>query len=437
MRLKHYFWLLVGVWHLLLVVAAYFLFRETYHWFLVLQPFVLLSLFLTYRIYRHFQRPLELVDSGRGALRDRDFSVKFRPTGLPEVDALVDTYNSMIDTLREERTQLQEQHYFLRKLIDASPSGVLIMDHDGNIAEANPRACELLGYDPTSPTADAEELQHVLLTTARHLAIGERQQITLDGTDHFRLEASAFVDRGFQRKFVQIEALTQEILAAEKRAYGKVIRMMAHEVNNSIGAVNALLDTLNLEGEEVDENWVDDVRESLPIAINRNQRLNTFMRNFADVVRLPEPHFEQVDLAKLLPQTVALFQGKAQQQNTQLNFQLTTPKRAGMVLYTTHADPYQLEQVVVNILKNALESLGSDGAVRVELHAQPLRLIIADNGPGLSPEAAEQIFTPFFSSKPTGQGIGLTLVRDILMNHQCRFSLTTDEDGWTRFVVRF
>lgn len=435
MRLKYYYWILVGVWHLLLLVAAYFLFQEEYYWlFMLLQPVAFLSLVMAYRLYRHFQRPLELVDSGRGALQDRDFSVKFRATGVPEVDVLVDTYNNMIDTLRKERTLLQEQHYFLRKLIDASPSGILIMDHDGDISEANPRACELLGFDPTKKLAE-DQGQHIVLATARSLAAGERRQITLGSAHHFRLEASAFVDRGFHRKFVQIEALTEEILAAEKRAYGKVIRMMAHEVNNSIGAVNALLDTLHLETDEVDANWVEDVRESLPIAIKRNQRLNTFMRNFADVVRLPAPHFERVDLSALLKQAVSLFQAQAQQQSTRLTFNTTGQSTTGPLFIT--ADLYQLEQVLVNVIKNALESVGEGGEVAVELQARSRKIIIADNGPGLDAEAAEQIFTPFFTSKPNGQGIGLTIVREVLMNHEYQFSLRSYEDGWTRFVIDF
>ncbi len=396
MRLKYYYWILVGLWHVLLLVAAYFLFRETYYWFMLIQPLVLLSIYWAYRIYRNFQRPSELVESGKGALKDRDFSVKFRTTGAPEIDALVDTYNTMIDTLREERTQLQEQHYFLQKLLDASPTGILIMDHDGAITEANPWACDLLGFNPAE--VETAEGMHPLLAVVRDLPIGERQQITLDSTNHFRLQASAFIDRGFHRKFVQIEALTQEILAAEKRAYGKVIRMMAHEVNNSIGAINALLDTLSVPHAEVDENWVKDVQESLPIAMKRNQRLNTFMRNFADVVRLPSPHFERVDLGPLVAQVAGLLQAQAQQQRTKLDYTSVTNLVQERKDIFIQADSYQLEQAFVNILKNALESLGAEGNVNIELQPQPLTLIIADNGPGLTAEASEQIFTPFFTS---------------------------------------
>ena len=138
----------------------------------------------------------------------------------------------------------------------------------------------------------------------------------------------------------------------------------------------------------------------------------------------------------MLRQTVTLFQAQAQQQETSLELELQSGTRANEQ-YIISADPFQLEQVLVNIIKNALESLRQGGRIRVALAKRSRRLIIADNGPGLSPEAAEQIFTPFFTSKPNGQGIGLTLVRDILMNHNYRFSLSTDQDGWTRFVIHF
>jgi nitrogen fixation/metabolism regulation signal transduction histidine kinase len=448
------------VWHVLLLVAAYFLLHETYYWFMLAQLGILLSLVFAYRVYRHFRRPLEMVSGGKSALLDRDFSIKYRLTGAREVDALVETYNNMIDTLREERTLLQEQHYFLRKLIEASPSGILIMDHDGKITETNPAARQIIGFDPSS-----SEEEHPLLRVAFELPLGESLPLIIDGTNHYRLEASAFVDRGFQRKFVQIQTLTGEILAAEKRAYGKVIRMMAHEVNNSIGAINALLDTLSVSEEETDEQWVADVRESLPIASKRNHQLNVFMRNFADVVRLPEPQRERVDLSKVLPQMVALFQAQAQQQNTRFRVGYLSGKAPGLPLLSSEvesgkseigsglegvssaqpevipgsqfisADSGQLEQVLVNVVKNALESIGADGEIQLFLTERPRQIIIADNGPGLNKEAADGIFTPFFTSKPNGQGIGLTMVREILTNHNYQFSLSTDPDGWTRFII--
>jgi nitrogen fixation/metabolism regulation signal transduction histidine kinase len=410
---------------------AYQLLRDAYHWFLGVQLLLALSLYLAYRVYRSLIRPLELVSGGSAALRDRDFTVKYRPTGTPELDALIAVYNDMIDNLRGERTQTQEQHFFLRKLIQASPTGILILDYDGNLSEVNPRAAELLGVrDPLRAVSDAPA-DHPLLAMARELSIGQQRTIRTEGVGRYRIEVSGFVDRGFNRKFVQIQELSQDILAAEKRAYGKVIRMMAHEVNNSIGAINAILQTLADPEAPTDADWAEDVRQSLPVAIQRNERLNTFMRNFADVVRLPDPRRERIDLNELLANTTRLFRSQAEQRAIEITCQGSdTPVYASV-------DPQQIEQVLVNVVKNALESIDREGKVVLQLTSQPIGFQVLDNGPGIPAAAADQLFTPFFSTKSSGQGIGLTLVREILVNHGARFSLQTEADGWTRFQVAF
>ncbi|MEL7220937.1 MAG: PAS domain-containing protein, partial [Bacteroidota bacterium] len=377
MRPKYHFWILVIVWHLLLGAGSYYILREHYAWFMLVQVVLFLSIYSAYQVYRSFQRPLELIEAGRGALKDRDFSVKYRRAGILEVDALVDVYNDMIDSLREERTQQEAQHYFLQKLIEASPSGVLILDFDGEISLVNPAACHLLGFNPLEE-ATKEQLNHPLLQAIIAMKAGQEEQINLQGTDHYRIEARSFIDRGFDRKFVQIQRLTEEILAAEKRAYGKVIRMMAHEVNNSIGAVNALLQTLSEPDALTDDSWADDVKEGLKIAMERNQKLNVFMRNFAEIVRLPAPHKTQVNVGEVLSGVARLFQPQAQLQDTDI--QLELPQTVVWV----QLDIHQLEQALVNILKNALESLGAGGKVILTLSDNPLSIIIADNGPGLN-----------------------------------------------------
>jgi signal transduction histidine kinase len=165
--------------------------------------------------------------------------------------------------------------------------------------------------------------------------------------------------------------------------------------------------------------------------MERNQKLNVFMRNFAEIVRLPLPHKTQVDLGRVLTDIARLFQRQAQLQNTAL--QLEVPEKPVFAA----VDAHQLEQVLVNLVKNALESLQEGGVIKLSLKTVPLTITVADNGPGLDEEAAASIFTPFFTTKADGQGIGLTLVRDILNNHDLHYNLRTDEDGWTRFVVTF
>ena len=134
------------------------------------------------------------------------------------------------------------------------------------------------------------------------------------------MQKSHFIDRGFPRHFVMIEELTAEILAAEKKAYGKVIRMMAHEVNNTIGPVNSILQSA-LKNETL---WKDNenllMQHAMKIAFDRNQNLNIFMRNFADVVRLPEPQRKKFDLHHLIRSVAKLMEVKAKEK--QIEFQL-------------------------------------------------------------------------------------------------------------------
>ncbi|MEZ4985335.1 MAG: ATP-binding protein [Saprospiraceae bacterium] len=425
MRAKYLFWLLVILWHGLILGLLGWVFREQYLYFLLSQPFVLLSLLLAWQVYRHYQRPFMLMEAGKGALQDRDFSVKFRSSKSSEWNELIGLYNQMIDSLREERTVLQEQHYFLQKLIEASPSGILILDHDRRITVCNPAAVGILGFNPM----ENPHTRHPLLDVVATMESGDTHTITLESSEHYRVDAGDFMDRGFPRMFLQIHAMTHDILVAEKRAYGKVIRMMAHEVNNSIGAVNSLLQTFADTSVPVDESWVEDIRSHLPIAIMRNERLNVFMRNFAEVVRLPQPLLSRTNITELIADTVQLLLVQAEQQQTQLVWSSPT-----VPLYV-QADPHQMEQVFINIIRNAMESLQRGGQIKITL--QDRHLTIADNGPGLSDEAAAAIFTPFYTTKPNGQGIGLTLIREILSNHHFRFSLQTGTDGWTRFAVFF
>jgi len=122
---------------------------------------------------------------------------------------------------------------------------------------------------------------------------------------------------------------------------------------------------------------------------------------------------------------------QAQAQNTQVFIEVKRPVKEIFAVF----DRFQMEQALVNIIKNSIESIGEKGEIQMIINDAPLRLLVRDNGQGIGEEEAEKLFTPFFSTKTTGQGVGLTLVREILMKHQFQFSLSTKEDGWTVFEI--
>lgn len=368
---------------------------------------------------------------GIEAIKDQDFNVKFLPAGQDEVDELINVYNHMIDELRNERTRQEEQHFFLAKLIHTSPTGIVILDHDNNIQQLNPKAALILGEtEKELKGQNIHTIRTPLLTQAAKLNAGDTTTVKPDGINTYKLQKSYFVDRGFRRGFIMIEELTAEILTAEKNVYGKVIRMMAHEVNNTIGPVNSILQSA-LSSQKLWSTQTDGLlNDALQVAFNRNQNLNHFMRNFADLVKLPPANKKPVNLQQLIGAVMELMVLKANEKTIKLVFE---PPAKPVII---HADAEQMEQALINIVKNALEAIGDNGSVWFAINEKARLLTITDSGKGIGEEESAQLFSPFFSTKKDGQGIGLTLVREILLGHGFEFSLKTNFNK-TVFAINF
>lgn len=427
MRLRTKYILFVGIIHLVTLALAFIIFEDNKVLFIASEALVLASIVVAWRLYRQLLSPLKTLMQGVDAIRDRDFNVKFLATGKYEMDQLINVYNAMIDELRNERTRQEQQHFFLEKLINTSPTGIIILDYDECIHQLNPKALQQLGLEEKALLGKpVHAIFHPVLQEISRLSSGESRTLTVNGIETYKLQKSHFIDRGFARYFIMLEELTVEILAAEKKAYGKVIRMMAHEVNNTVGPVNSILQS-TLHAHENSPA----ISNALQVAIDRNQNLNLFMRNFADIVRLPEPQKKPTDLHQLLRNTSKLMELKAGEKRIDFQFDLSpTP-------IDIFADTLQLEQALINIIKNAMEAILGQGTITFVTRALPRELIIRDNGKGITPNIADQLFSPFFSTKKDGQGIGLTLTREILLNHGYDFSLRTLEPGVTEFSIRF
>lgn len=431
MKLQTKYILFIALIHLVTLVLTFFIFKEQKILFIASEAIIMVSLYFAYRLYKTLVRPLKLIMNGIGAIRDRDFNVKFQPVGQFELDQLIKVYNEMINQLRQERTYQAEQHFFLDKLIQTAPSGIIILDYDGNIANCNPKARKLLGINgEITKGKKIADLDGALAKALAQLPADEAKTISINGIETYKCHKAHFIDRGFPLHFITIEELTVEKLRIEKNAYGKVIRMMAHEVNNSIGPINSIIGSvLNYAGQlpAVDQ---QDFRQALEVAIERNQKLNKFMRNFADVVKLPPPQKENHDLRQLIHDVCRLLQPTMNAKA--ITLEVKSPDLPVVVAL----DIQQMEQVMINVIKNAIEATPENGNIQIELTDKPPILRILDNGMGIDPGDAEKLFSPFYSTKATGQGIGLTLTREVLLNHGFDFSLKTGADGWTVFEIK-
>lgn len=431
MSLKFKYIFFITVIHIALLVVIYYLLKDKLWYFLASEVLVFMSYFIGILLYGSFIRPHRLLKSGTDAIADKDFSVKYIKTGSSEVDALVDVYNNMIDTLRTERVKISEQSFFIQKLIEVTPIGIIIMDYDGLIANINPAARQHLNLDihkqviGTNLSSHQSQFSQIL----QEQVIRESKIVSENGMEKYKVQINEVIHQGFKRKFILIDDLSKELIQSEKDAFGRIIRMMAHEVNNSMGAINSILDSVIEFGYDTND---DLVRESLEVAKNRNVGLASFMANYASLLRLPPPVKKTLDLGELLRKAAQLFFQKAKEHDIKFNFNFPSDT------VNLHADTVLLEQAVSNMIKNSIESIGSVGEIIISCQESPLQFTISDNGKGISDEAASNLFKPFYSTKMTGQGVGLMLIKDVLHSHEATFKLYTDStSGWTHFEVRF
>jgi len=429
MRLKYLFAILV------LLIAAIFglLFYEMppHHlkWTLIAEgACVVVLLYLIYFYYK-VVHPYHIIKQGMEMLKEQDFTTTLRPVKQVEADVIVEIFNKMMEQLKNERLHVREQNYFLDLLIKASPLGVIIFDYDGRISSCNDAAIRILDC------GDADELKGKTLEmldsplgeSLLNIERGKDSTFRLGDGRIFRCSNLSFLDHGFQHPFMLIESLTAEVTAAEKKAYEKVIRMMAHEVNNTTAGVTSTLDTIQSALQENGEN--NELSDVLNVCINRCYSMSRFITNFADVVKIPEPELHLTDLNEPVNNCKLFMEELCTKRNISLHLNLS-----GMPIMV-NIDSTLIEQVIINIVKNSAESIENKGDIYITTSSSPNTLEIADNGKGINKDTETKLFTPFFSTKPNGQGIGLVFIREILSRHHCTFSLRTYSDGFTRFRI--
>ena len=429
MRIKGFFGILV---FLLLVLGGGLLFlssRLNMIYFYIGEGLVLFILCYLPFFYRKIVKPLNSIGSGMELLREQDFSSRLSPVGQYEADRIVNVFNRMMEQLKNERLRLREQNNFLDLLIKASPMGVILTTLDEDLSELNPMAQKMLGVRQEDVLGKKmNEIDSPLAAELANVPKGETATVRLNDSNIYRCTHSSFIDRGFQHPFFLIESLTDEVMKAEKKAYEKVIRMIAHEVNNTTAGITSTLDTV--EQALSTEEGMDDICDVMRVCIERCFSMRRFITRFADVVKIPEPTLTLVDLNDLAFTCKRFMEGMCTDRNIKLRLEIDE------TLKEVKMDASLFEQVLVNIIKNAAESIEKDGEIIVRT-LSPATIEVVDNGKGISKEVEAKLFSPFFSTKPNGQGIGLIFIREVLMRHGCTFSLRTYADGLTRFRILF
>lgn len=392
-----------------------------------------LAIILLVVFYGFIMKPIRSITNGADLLKAQDFSSRLSKVNQLEADKIIDMFNRMMSALKEERLALREQNHFLDLLIEVSPMGIMILDDNERIVTANLAAASFLGFskteDITGETVSGldSQLSRFLITVKQ----GESLTVRLNDSMIYRCSRLQFMDKGYAHPFILIEKLTDEVMRAEKKSYEKVIRVIAHEVNNSMAGVNSLLSTasqiMSNSGRENAE-----MMEVMKVCEDRCHSLSRFITSFADVVKIPDVNLSHADLNATIEKWRVMLESLCANRDIRLRIKLCEGN------LPVRIDPVLFEQILINIVKNSAESIGDNkGEIMIETSRQPPSLTVTDNGAGISKEAADKLFSPFFSTKTNGHGIGLLFTSEVLHKHGCKFALSTDPDGLTRFRIRF
>ncbi len=362
--------------------------------------------------------PLQTVSNLLAALREGDFSVRGRsPRANDALGEVMREINTLGSTLREQRLGALEATTLLRTVMREIDVAIFAFDEHRRLRLANRAGERLLAEDP----------EHLLGRSAAELHL----EMALDGPDQTTLQASfpggagrfgvrrtRIRERGLPLELVVISDLTRALSEQELLAWQRLVRVLGHELNNSLTPIKSIAGSLaSIAGRDpLPEDWRDDMLRGLGVITSRSESLSRFIGVYARLAKLPRPQLQPLDVAACV--------GRAARLETRLPVEVTPGEPV-----TVQGDPDQLEQVLINLLRNAADaSLATGGIVSCGWRPSGalLEIWVADEGPGLSSTA--NLFVPFFTTKPGGSGIGLVLSRQIAESHGGSLTLENRTD---------
>ena len=443
MSLRHRLLAYLLLVHAVFLVLAARMFLATPLLFVGVEALLLASLATGVWLIRRALQPLAYTQQFRDLLHEQNYSGRLAPTGTPDLDRLIEMFNAMLGALYRERLAIGEQRGFLAQLLEATPAAVLVFDFDGAISLVNAGAASLLELDAPLGRrlldAAGSARSGALLAQLDRLELGTSALLTDIEGRRYRAQKGQFFDRGFARHFLMVEELTSELESLEQATYDKLVRVLAHEVNNTVAATASVLDSLLFYRGQLTEPDGIDFATAIDAVKRRNGSLGAFIERFTRVVKMPAPELRLVDIGAMVDDIVWINREHCKRRGIELAWGRRDP------LAPCPLDRQLMEQALINIVKNAIEAVEASAAPvrRIELalidDGQGARLRISDSGNLLAAAnaaPARQLFTPFFSTKKGGQGIGLMFVRAVLSRHGFGYRLEA-AGGMTRFEIDF
>src|SRR5688572_25409336 len=354
-------------------------------------------------------------------------------------------FNEVLEAFRKARSEKEEQGQYLNTVVQQVRTGILSFDSEGEVQLINTNAKRFMGITSIKNIRELIAINPKLYHALNSVEPGKSELYKGANDLYLTVQATEMRIRGMDVKLITMQNIQPELQRQELEAWQNLTRVLRHEIMNSITPISSLTSTLReiLDHDmqkrnshyELKEEGADDLREGLSTIENRSRGLIKFIDAYREYTSLPKPKMATVRLKDLIDHVAQLM--RTELKKTAINFHYECSSE----YLTIQADLEMIEQVLINLLKNAIEALSETENPTLELigsyDEMAVKIEIIDNGPGIIKEALEHIFVPFYTTKRTGSGIGLSLSRQIMQMHNGSITVESEPDVRTAFTLRF
>jgi signal transduction histidine kinase len=384
------------------------------------------------------------------SIRYSDFSQTFKDAGLgPSFDGLRKAFTEVMNVFRKTRTEKEEHYRYLQTIVQHIGIGLIAYQPNGDVELINTAAKRLLGISALKNIQSLETFSKPLVDALFNIKPKGRALIKVEDQNellHLALYATEFKLRGQIFSLVSIQNIHSELEEREIEAWQKLIRVITHEIMNSITPISSLASTINemlkdsyqipAAKQKIDSESLTDIHDAAQTIQKRSQGLLHFVDAYRNLALIQKPNFQLFPIKELFTRVEKLMQANIKEKAIRFRINVD-PKTLELT-----ADPELIEQVLINLLLNALQSVGGQKKAKIDLISHMdgrgrILIQVKDNGPGIEGENLEKIFIPFFSTKDKGSGIGLSLSRQIMRLHHGSITVQSEPKKQTTFTLRF
>lgn len=431
-----------------LALFFFLLFKTTLHAALFILGVIIL--YQSYALIHYVEKTNRDLTRFFQSIKFSDFSQSFKDRGQGKSFAnLRLAFNEVLDAFRKARSEKEEHYRYLQTIVQHVGIGLIAFQPDGNVTLINTAAKRLLSVARLKNIKSLESWSPPLVNALFKLKPKEKTQIRIDDNNELlqlALYATEFKLRDHTYTLVSIQNIYTELEEKEIDAWQKLIRVLTHEIMNSITPISSLASTINdlindscnlrSTKKTGDDETLTDICDAAQTIQKRSEGLLHFVDAYRNLTLVQKPNFQIFPIEELFTRTAKLIQINLKEKNIKLEIKIE-PKTLEL-----GADPELIEQALINLLLNALHAVeGRENAkiiLRAQLDGRSRTIIqVQDNGYGISKENMDKVFIPFYSTKEEGSGIGLSLSRQIMRQHSGTISVKSEPDVETTITLRF